>query len=126
MIAHTDRLNRARAFLGALLLATATATATVAAQAAPEYGPAAGKLVIVGGGALDGTGVLERFIALAGGPERKFVIVPTAGGNRRPDGTPIAYVEEQVIASWKARGLKNVRMLHTHDPRVADTEILRR
>jgi len=27
-----------------------------------------------------------------------------------------------VIASWTRRGLKNVTMLHTHDPKVADTE----
>ena len=30
---------------------------------------------------------MEKFIELAGGPDKKFVIVPTAGGNRRPDGT---------------------------------------
>ena len=49
---------------------------------APEYGPAKGTLVIVGGGATEGTGIIEKFIELAGGPEKKFVIVPTAGGNR--------------------------------------------
>ena len=106
-----------------LLALVAVSTARpLAAQGAPEYGPPAGKLVIVGGGNLEGTGVLERFIALAGGPDKKFVIVPTAGGNRRADGTLIPYAEEQVVASWKARGLKNVRMLHTPDPKVADTE----
>src|SRR5258708_7151912 len=59
---------------------------------------------------------------LAGGNDGKFVIVPTAGGNKAP-GRPIkSYKEDAVIASWKKRGLKNVRMLHTHDPKVADTE----
>src|SRR5688572_9731671 len=100
----------------------APALAAQVPAAAPEYGPAKGTLVIVGGGVLDGTGVLERFIELAGGPTKKFVIVPTAGGNRRQDGTPIVYAESTVVASWKARGLTNVRMLHTHDPKVADTE----
>ena len=88
----------------------------------PEYGPAKGTLVIVGGGATDGTGIVEKFIELAGGPTAKFVIVPTAGGNRNSDGTLRPYVEEKVIAAWLKRGLKNVKMLHTHDPKVADTE----
>ena len=91
-------------------------------QGPPEYGPAKGTLVIVGGGSLEGTGILEKFIQLAGGPDAHFVIVPTAGGNKNPDGTIHVYKEEQVIASWLKRGLKNVKMLHTHDPKVADTE----
>lgn len=113
-----------RKFALALSVALASAPALVAQvpASAPEYGPPKGTLVIVGGGTLDGTGVLEKFIELAGGPTKKFVIVPTAGGNRRQDGTPIVYAESTVVASWKARGLTNVRMLHTHDPKVADTE----
>jgi len=93
-----------------------------APQSAPEYGPAKGTLVIVGGGSTEGTGIVETFIQLAGGPEKKFVIVPTAGGNRNRDGGLIQYAEAQQIASWTRRGLKHVRMLHTHDPKVADTE----
>ena len=88
----------------------------------PEYGPARSSLVIAGGGTLPGTGILEQWVALAGGPTKRFVIVPTAGGNRRPDGTVIRYDEAEVIAPFKALGLTNVRMLHTHDPKVADTE----
>ena len=53
-----------------------------AVETAPEYGPAKGTLVIVGGGNLNGSGINEKFIELAGGPEKNFVIVPTAGGNR--------------------------------------------
>jgi cyanophycinase len=90
--------------------------------AAPEYGPPSGTLVIVGGGSTNGTDIMERFIALGGGPEGKFVIVPTAGGNRDSEGKVRAYEEENIIRSWVARGLKNVRMLHTHDPKVADTD----
>lgn len=92
------------------------------ADIAAEYGPAQGKLVIVGGGNLDGTGIVEKFIELAGGPDAAFVIVPTAGGNRTSDGQVRVYKEEDVVARWLKRGLKNVRMLHTHDPKVADTE----
>jgi cyanophycinase len=89
---------------------------------APEYGPPKGALLIVGGGSLEGSGILEKFIELAGGPDKKFIIVPTAGGNRGRDGALIAYKEDDVIRSWVNRGLKNVKMLHTHDPKVADTE----
>jgi cyanophycinase len=94
----------------------------LAARQAPQYGPPNGTLVIVGGGSTAGTGIVERFIDLAGGPDKKFVIVPTAGGNRTRDGEVRAYDESQVVASWVARGLKHVRMLHTHDPKVADTD----
>ena len=91
-------------------------------QDRPEYGPANGALVIVGGGNMEGTGILERFIQLAGGPDKKFIIVPTAGGNRNEDGTVRPYDEKRIVEPWSNRGLKNVRMLHTHDPKVADTE----
>ncbi len=96
--------------------------APVAPSGPPEYGPATGTLVIVGGGSTEGTGIVEKFIELAGGPDKKFIIVPTAGGNRRQDGTLQEYTEEQVVQSWVRRGIKNVKMLHTHDPKVADTE----
>jgi cyanophycinase len=94
-----------------------------AADDAPNYGPANGTLVIIGGGNAEGTGIMERFIQLGGGAERgKFVIVPTAGGNRNADGSLHQYDEQQVTNSWKRRGVKNVVMLHTADPKVADTE----
>jgi cyanophycinase len=88
----------------------------------PEYGPPKGTLVIVGGGALEDTGIVEKFIQLAGGPDASFVIVPTAEGNRNGDGTLRGYQEADVIAPWLKRGLKHVRMVHTHDPKVADAE----
>ena len=111
-----------------VLTASLTSRSTVVSSAAqqpaapPEYGPPRGTLVIVGGGNLDGTGIVEKFIELAGGPGKKFVIVPTAGGNRGRDGAVTAYDETAVVASWVRRGVKNVKMLHTHDPKVADTE----
>jgi cyanophycinase len=105
-----------------LSLAAAWPVAQQPAQEAPEYGPPKGTLVIVGGGNLNGSGINEKFIQLAGGPEKNFVIVPTAGGNRNAQGQLITYTEEQVIAPWVKLGLKHVRMLHTHDPKVADTE----
>ena len=95
---------------------------TDSGQEAPEYGPPHGTLVIIGGGSTNGTGIIEKFIQLAGGPDARFVIVPTAGGNKTADGQVRVYNEDTVVASWKKRGLKNVRMLHTHDPKIADTE----
>src|SRR5258708_39682107 len=100
------------------------ASGTQATADAPEYGPAKGTLLIVGGGTLTGTGINEKFIELAGGPEKNFVIVPTAGGNRGADGTLIAYDEQRIIAPWVRLGLKHLRMLHTADPKVAHTEDL--
>jgi cyanophycinase len=114
-----------RRFVFSVLVSLIVVTAGSGApsgQTAPEYGPPKGSLVIIGGGAHDGSGVYEKFIQLAGGPTASFVIVPTAGGNKNPDGTIKEYKEETVIAPWLKRGLKNVKMLHTHDPKVADTE----
>ena len=113
------------ALLGVVAPAQQPAPVTAPAAAAagpPEYGPATGTLVIIGGGATEGTGIVEKFIELAGGPEKKFIIVPTAGGNRRQDGTLNEYKEEDVVQGWIHRGVKNVKMLHTHDPKVAATE----
>jgi cyanophycinase len=114
---------RRRVFLPvvAALLLVLTGTSG-SSQEVPEYGPPRGTLVIAGGGGLEGTGIIERFIQLAGGPEKKFVVVPTAGGNRNEDGSVRPYEEKSVIASWVKRGVKRVSMLHTHDQKIADTE----
>jgi len=87
-----------------------------------EYGPAKGTLVIQGGGSDVDTGIFETFINLAGGLDAKIVVVPTAGGNKNPDGSIKEYKEDAVLAGWKKRGCTNVFMLHTHDPKIADTE----
>lgn len=124
------RILLATAFLLSVIAFTPRAATLDAIQgpkaaAAPEYGPANGSLVIVGGGSTDGTTIMEKFIELGGGPEGKFVIVPTAGGNFEGTGDarkPREYVESQISAGWIRRGLKNVKMLHTHDPKVANTE----
>ena len=88
----------------------------------PEYGPVKGTLVIQGGGSAEGTGINETFVNLAGGRDAKIIIIPTAGGNRGQDGKLIVYEEDKIIAPWKKLGLTNVHMLHTADPKVADTE----
>ncbi|MCC6432145.1 MAG: cyanophycinase [Gemmatimonadaceae bacterium] len=115
------RLRTAALTASALLSALIGTTRSVFAQSGPEYGPSKGTLLIVGGGQLDGSGIYEKFIELAGGPSAKIVVVPTAGGNKRGDGTPIVYHADTVLASWRKMGLTNVHMLHTHDPAVANT-----
>jgi cyanophycinase len=114
--------RRVLVFLAAVVSVGAGFAPIAPAQSGPEYGPAKGTLVIVGGGSTQGTGIMERFIELGGGPDGTFVIVPTAGGNRTADGQIRQYNEEQIVGSWLRRGLKNVKMVHTHDPAVANTE----
>jgi cyanophycinase len=113
---------KSRPIIALVALCTLAVSAQPSPAPAPEYGPATGTLVIVGGGNLDGTGILEKFIALAGGLDKRFIIVPTAGGNRNREGMLTTYNEDQVVRSWVSRGVRNVTMLHTHDPGIADTE----
>jgi cyanophycinase len=100
---------------------TAAPWPSAATAAAPEYGPPNGTLFI-GGGSSVGLPIelLNKFYELGGGVDGKFVIVPTANGNFDATGQPRVYVESQVTNLWRSRGL-NVKMLHTHDPKVADT-----
>lgn len=120
MLSSLVRLGGTAALSAALF--AATAVAQTAGLSTPDYGPAKGTLFIVGGNMQDSSGVPQKFIELAGGPTKKFVIVPTNGGNRNADGTLRVYEEAKVLAEWKKRGLTNVVMLHTADPKVADTE----
>ena len=115
--------KRNRLFLPLVLALTIGLAAPTAAQEATDYGPPNGTLVIVGGGSMDGTGILEKFIELGGGAEEgRFVIVPTAGGNYDREGALRVYDEDRVLNSWRERGLRNVSMLHTHDAKLADTQ----
>lgn len=105
----------------ALLLTLGYSTA-MEGQEVTEYGPASGALVIAGGGPLVGSGIIERFIELGGGAQNgRFVIVPTAAGNRDRQGNIRAFDEDRVLAGWRNLGVANVSMLHTHDPAIADT-----
>jgi len=93
------------------------------AQDATEYGPPNGALVIVGGGGMSETQIMERFIELGGGLEEgRFVVVPTASGNYDGEGNLREFDEERILRGWRERGVVNVSMLHTHDPAVSDTE----
>ena len=113
---------RAKPILPAILIVLSTFATSAVRQEAPEYGPPKGTLVIVGGNMARTSPLYDKFIQLAGGADAKFVIVPTAGGNRTANGSLRIYKEEDSIRPWLARGLKNVKMLHTADPKEANTE----
>lgn len=76
-------------------------------------GPASGSLVIAGGGRLSDT-IIQRFIELAGGPDARIVLVPTAEG--------AGSYPESAADFLKSRGAKNVFILHTGSRDTADTE----
>lgn len=74
-----------------------------------------GALVIVGG-AMQDSSIMERFIELAGGPDAPIVIIPTAGGADYYDG------DYPGTRRWRELGTKSVTVVHTRDRAEADTE----
>src|SRR5262245_58495771 len=82
---------------------------------AQTVGPAKGSLVIVGGGRM-GPEIVKAFLERAGGKDAPFVIIPTA--NVGEDWGP-AYIAKSFLAK---SGAKDVVVLHTRDPKIADTD----
>src|SRR4029077_11247901 len=118
---HGDSVMKSLLVPAVCMLFVST-TRAAPADGLHEYGPARGTLILIGGGSMEGTGILEAFLRLAGGKDVRLVVVPTAEGNKNKDGSVRGYNEVDVVAFWKKRGIKHVRMVHTHDPKVADTE----
>ncbi|KAI1381609.1 hypothetical protein F4677DRAFT_130933 [Hypoxylon crocopeplum] len=99
-----------------LALAALASAGPVAERQTPEYvGPENGTLVIIGGNAQDDA-IYQRIIDLAGGPDSPIVTVPTAEGSDTYDDDAAA------AGTFRRLGATNVTVLHTYDPRVADTE----
>ena len=90
-------------------------TNSVALLSGQEIGPKNGHLLIVGGGLRDQI-ILERFIDLAGGSDAPIVVIPTAGGRESYDQFWMG------LRSLKEAGAKKLMVLHTNDPKIADTE----
>lgn len=96
-------------------LACALLVSLAAPVLAQEIGPAKGSLVIVGGGLRD-LAILKRFLELAGGADAPVVVIPTAGE------------DDDYGDYWgglrqlKEAGATKLRVLHTRDRKVADSE----
>ena len=108
--------RRMRTMVVAAALALATPAAAQQMQAGPPtVGPEHGSLVVVGGN-MQSPEIYKRFIELAGGPDAPLVMIPTAGGEEEYDEF------YQGLNAWRAHGARNLIILHTTDPRVADTD----
>jgi cyanophycinase len=102
-------------FCAAVLLLSSCVTTTPDQQKFYDTeGPASGSLVIAGG-ALRDSSVVNRFISLAGGKDALIVFIPTSSGQERFD-------TARTVSILASAGASNVRLLHTYDPAVADTE----
>lgn len=94
-----------------LLILFSAFTFCISAQ---TVGPENGKLMIVGGG--QANELIRQFVDLAGGENANIVVIPTAGE------------EEQFSEDWsfsvmlKEFGASKVSVIHTRDPKVANTD----
>ncbi|MEA1886004.1 MAG: cyanophycinase [Bacteroidota bacterium] len=76
------------------------------------HGPENGSLVIVGG-AMHDTNIVDRFIELAGGIHAPIVVIPTASGAEEIN-------NERVTRFLTTRGASDISVVHTYDPAEAD------
>jgi cyanophycinase len=99
------------------LLASCAAARPPAPAPAPAavVGPERGALFIAGGGSLD-SGVIARFVELAGGENARIVIIPTAGTQ---DSFPATW---PALRMFRDAGVNDVRILHTRSRTAADSE----
>ncbi|MFM8580257.1 MAG: cyanophycinase [Planctomycetaceae bacterium] len=97
-------------------LATGTAETTLAALPLPPTG-LKGTLFLCGGGPLPDE--LRQAFAACVGADGSLVVIPTASDSDDPD---VLAEGEQIAASWRARDLPNVTVLHTRSREVADSE----
>jgi len=98
-----------------ILAATLLSARTSDYDHSPTIGPGKGWLVIVGGGELTPE-VKQRFVALAGGADAKFVVIPTAGQDSQIDQDRISKGFAQNF------GVTHVTVLHTRDRKRADSK----
>lgn len=103
------------AVVAVVVLGLHLAGGRVGSLTAQEIGPPAGALVIVGGAMRDTT-IIDRFIDLAGGPQARIVVIPTAGGGDEYD---LFYPG---LRTFHDQGAHNLTVLHTWDRDEADSE----
>jgi len=90
-------------------------TLTSFSLAAQEIGPKNGTLVISGGAEKPGI-ILERFIALAGGPESSIIVIPTSGSADEYD------QNYSGLKRFRDAGARNLFVLHTRNRTVANSD----
>lgn len=102
--------------LAMLLLLTAQTGFSQKAPILKTVGPEKGSLLIIGGGKV-GPEIWSKFIELAGGESANIIVIPTAGD----DSTINRGVskEKEILESL---GVRTVSVLHTRDPKIAETE----
>ena len=108
------------------LLATWCAVATIAQTSS---GPAKGTLILTGGDQETG---LKEFVSLAGGPDANIVYIPTAASSLRlPSGIIWEWLYTDTLPAntpefkqelAKLFGVKNITILHTRNPKTANSK----
>ena len=100
-----------------IFLMTSLAT-NLSCQASTDMyiGPEKGALVIVGG-SLKSTDIIDRFIELAGGLDANFVVIPTASGRDTYD------QNAGLAPRLRNQGATNVTVLHTNDRLEANSDV---
>jgi len=96
-----------------MALAVMLLAAVLAGQT--PHGPAKGWLFLEGGSFPVDPVVAKAFVKLAGGPDKKFVWIPTAADEERIDLSNLA-------AYVAAFGTKNFTVMHTRDHTVANSD----
>lgn len=81
----------------------------------PCVGPPRGAIIAAGGGTLDPS-IYKRFVDMAGGPEARIVLIPTAGAEY---GSHDGWT---AIEELRDAGARNLEVLHTRSAAVADLE----
>lgn len=81
-----------------------------------SVGPRKGALVIHGGGS-GAVGSIERFMKLAGGPNSRIVIIPTAAGDDNYE-----QFDHLVMRRLRGLGAVNLRVLHAKSRSEADSD----
>lgn len=109
------RVAVAVVFATTLLAPTALVAQGQSSDDARTRGPETGTLMIAGGGRL-GSEIMSRFVQLAGGVDARIVVIPTAG---EQDEFPDDWAG---LRPLREAGARSITVLHTRDPKVADTE----
>jgi cyanophycinase len=83
-------------------------------------GPSPGTILAVGGG--NRPDIFVRFIDAAGGPDSRIIYIPTAG--MTPPGEPSLTRSDgdTTLPVLQAAGARNIRILHSFDREVVDSE----